>query len=281
MQGSAVNEAVVDILTGSGVDSASFRAIEPGSDIVAGEVPGHVALALWQALRRAFPRTGVWPIIHGDPAEQDWLKLGPAGADTRIPAGSIRDVLDHLFVERCALMEDLVGPVSRADGCEVLASRADEGQVNELLGRRPRPPSPWPTDESPKPLELGCLLKSHGLSRSRETLDSVAFGLVPVSHPYEVAVRLNFGGWNFRPEPGLNAAVLREWGRTHSAVPACISGAVMECVVERPPTSEQNSFALAAQQWIYCEDIVVQGTYSIRALAIELWRSPTWYFWWD
>jgi hypothetical protein len=74
---------------------------------------------------------------------------------------------------------------------------------------------------------------------------------------------------------------LQEWFEQFGAVPAVIAGDVMECVVARPPTTEAQSLALAAQQWLFCDDIVSQGTMSVRTLAIGLWRQPKWFFWWD
>jgi hypothetical protein len=76
-------------------------------------------------------------------------------------------------------------------------------------------------------------------------------------------------------------AVLREWQKEYSAVPACITGDVLECAVVKRPQTELEAMKLAAEQWIFCDDIVSQGTQSIRKLAMEIWRSPNWFFWWD
>jgi len=45
--------------------------------------------------------------------------------------------------------------------------------------------------------------------------------------------------------------------------------------------TEPEAMRLAARQWIFCEDIVSQGTQSIRGLAMEIYRSGHWVFWWD
>ncbi len=102
-----------------------------------------------------------------------------------------------------------------------------------------------------------------------------------VEHSYEVPAYLDFGGWNDCPSPELQVAVLREWHKEYNARPACITGDVLECVVVNRPQTELDSMKLAAEQWIFCEDIVAQGTQSVRKLAMEIWRSPTWFFWWD
>jgi len=90
-----------------------------------------------------------------------------------------------------------------------------------------------------------------------------------------------FGNWNECPAPEIQVAVFRNWHERFGAAPACITQDVVECVVDRPPQDEPASMALAAEQWLFCEDIVSQGTQSVRNLAIGLWRSPKWFFWWD
>ena len=60
-----------------------------------------------------------------------------------------------------------------------------------------------------------------------------------------------------------------------------ITGDVLECLVLKPPQTPEQAMQLAAEQWIFCDDIVGQGTQSIRNLAIEIWQSKTWFFWWD
>lgn len=83
------------------------------------------------------------------------------------------------------------------------------------------------------------------------------------------------------PSPELQVAVWREWGRRYGAVPACITSDVIECAVARPPQSRDEAFRLATEQWMYCEDIVSQGTETVEYLVQTLLRAPAWFFWWD
>ena len=39
--------------------------------------------------------------------------------------------------------------------------------------------------------------------------------------------------------------------------------------------------ALAREQFVYCPDIVYQGTGTLAGLAAALLEGTTWYFWWD
>jgi len=132
----------------------------------------------------------------------------------------------------------------------------------------------WPSGaEAPTRVTLHTLNERKGKS-------SVVL-LVAVEHSYEVPAYLGFGGWNDCPSPELHVAVLREWHKEYNARPVCITGDVLECVVVNRPQTEADSLRLAAEQWIFCEDIVGQGTQSVRKLAMEIWRSPNWFFWWD
>ncbi len=71
-------------------------------------------------------------------------------------------------------------------------------------------------------------------------------------------------------------------GRTVSAHEiAGVSGDVIECIVENPPTDRESATALAWEQYWYCGDIVDQGCGKILNLAATLLNSRNWYFWWD
>jgi hypothetical protein len=167
--------------------------------------------------------------------------------------------------------------VSVGDGFEGAAAKTDASGVNSL-GGRPRRPEPWPG--APASVRAVELHSDRNLVTGKMHA-SVALSLVPAREPWEVPALLGFDGWNECPMPELIAAVLREWGRLYGAVPVCLIGDVMECIVDRPPQCEAEAMSLAAEHWILCDDIVGQGTQTVRKLAMELWRSPQWFFWWD
>lgn len=66
-----------------------------------------------------------------------------------------------------------------------------------------------------------------------------------------------------------------------TAPPVSMTHDVAELLVERPPKDRQVALALAEEQFIYCSDIVLQGTESIEALAVGLVGGSAWFFWWD
>ena len=48
-----------------------------------------------------------------------------------------------------------------------------------------------------------------------------------------------------------------------------------------PPTTRSAAYQLAWEQYIYCSDIVIQGTQTLSNLAASLLNAPIWFFWWD
>ena len=164
---------------------------------------------------------------------------------------------------------------SIADAAEFdqLAALADASGAGMSV-RRTALPRPWPV-EVPKPTKVRLNTLKGLLGKSSTLL------LVQIDHTYEVPALLGFGGWNECPESELQVAVLREWQQQYNAVPAAITGDVMEFVVVNRPQTQAESMRLAADQWVFCDDIVSQGTETVRRLATQLWRAPTWFFWWD
>lgn len=238
-------------------------------------VSAEQALGLWEALRSAFPATGKWPIIRGCPSAEIGVPRHQdlAAEVARVPPGSVRELLDNRFRDLCKDLSEIVEGLDPDEGWEAVAERVDASGVNCTGGVAPE--EPWPGSREAEPVEL------HTTSYGRSPESRIAVALVPVRHPYAAAVVLGFGGWNDCPEPALIAATLREWDERFGAVPAAMAGDVLECIAGRPPRTKQAALSLAAEQWVFCEDIVGQGTQTVRRLGIELWRSQRWFFWWD
>lgn len=56
---------------------------------------------------------------------------------------------------------------------------------------------------------------------------------------------------------------------------------LMEMCVSRPPTTRDAALTRAKEQYIYCPDVVDQGTQTLQRLAAGLLNGTAWYFWWD
>ena len=56
---------------------------------------------------------------------------------------------------------------------------------------------------------------------------------------------------------------------------------VLEMRVARPPADREGALDLARQHYLYCPDLVDQGTPTLDGLGAALLGSPVWSFWWD
>ncbi len=176
--------------------------------------------------------------------------------------------------ERRQSLSDMIPEFAEAADMNYLAALVDATRIYSFGGSG-QTEQAWPTEPA-----HGDRISFNTLKKKRRDEPAVLL-LIRMEHSWEVPAYLQFGGWNDCPAPELQVAVLREWHKEYRAVPACITGDVLEYVVMNPPQTEARAMKLAAEQWIFCDDIVGQGTQSVRNLAMELWKSPTWFFWWD
>jgi Domain of unknown function (DUF4253) len=240
-------------------------------------IPGKSALPVWQSIRARFGETGIWPIFRGD-ANEEFEEYTQDVEETlaNVPAGSVAELLAPRLAERVQFFSQLIPDLPPDIDAATLAKKVDASDTLSFGGAR-GPAEPWPTSA---PAGEPSFHSIHNTRTSEPHLE-VRLALIPLSHPHEAPAYLSFGGWNDAPNSELQVAMLREWNRTHGAVPIAITGDVLECLVARPPETEAEAVALAIEQWLFCEDIVSQGTQSVRNLGIEIWRSPNWFFWWD
>lgn len=116
---------------------------------------------------------------------------------------------------------------------------------------------------------------------SGQPLPRVALCKVPAQHSWQVPCHLMLGNWNACPSPAEMAAVLRYWEQKYGARVVSATHDTLEMRVARPPQTREAALALAQQQYLFCDDLVNQGTGDVENLAKGLLYSPTWYFWWD
>lgn len=108
----------------------------------------------------------------------------------------------------------------------------------------------------------------------------VLIAKIPTPLAWQVPAYLNYGNWN-GIEPHTCAALHRRWQETFSADICCVAGDILECIVARPPQTAEAALSLAREQFLYCGDIVWQGTDTVGCLASGLINNPYWFFWWD
>jgi len=112
-------------------------------------------------------------------------------------------------------------------------------------------------------------------------LDEMVMVLLPTANPWEVNAYLQYGGWNECPMPEVHCAVAKRWWDECGAYIASVNDSVVEYRVLRPIRDREQALAVATEQFLYCTDIVSQGTGTVEALAKALLDSSVWYFWWD
>jgi hypothetical protein len=259
------------VLGAHGVGMSTLQRSAAG--VLHGQVAATRAVALWLALRARFPHSGLWPVLRGNQASDD--DLDAKDFVDRLPAvrpGPARKVLAPAFAQRRKQFKERHHvSLATTDTNASLAKKVDGAAVYSISGK-PLPEKPWPK----RAPAAGML--SFYITRDRT---AISFALVPLRHPYEAPIELAFTGGNGCPGPHLISAVFADWQKRYGAVPACITNSVIECYVDRPPRNQASAIDLALEQWLLCEDIVGQGTQSIRNLAQQLWRSHRWFFWWD
>jgi hypothetical protein len=212
------------------------------------KVRGADALAELESLERG--RKG-YPVILGDPEAVEHLQEGMSLSDKSV---------DELILLACDI--------------------DPEAWFGQRMANDPEyytpPRGPWPEDVKPPAAIMGHLDIRTGKPRNE-----VLVGMIPVAESWKVPCVLKFGGWNECPFPQEHAAVLKRWNGKYGADVATVAGDILEMRVKRPPTSRAEALALAKEQFVYCSDIVLQGTETIDALAANLLNSPAWFFWWD
>ncbi|MEM7245822.1 MAG: DUF4253 domain-containing protein [Acidobacteriota bacterium] len=211
-------------------------------------VPGQDGLTTWAMLRDLVDRTGRWPVFLGDAAQlpemQELAKLEPRPVAELLRSARTLDV--------SAWLE---------------ARRRDPS-------RTPAPPGRW----SGAPSEI--ITSTHDVL-SMEPLDRVVIALIPTPRSWEAPAWIRFGGFNECPRPDEQAAIFRRWARRHGVEVVALSWDIAELAVLEPVETREGALALAQEQFLYCPDVVHQGTESLKGLAATIQDARVWSFWWD
>ena len=167
--------------------------------------------------------------------------------------------------------DELLREAERIDALAWLKERAlsEEEYYEEMHGE-------WPEGVAPSNDFSG-----HTTLRTGQPLPEVCIALLPVQQSWQVPCALRYGGWNECPFAPEHASLMRLWEEKYGARVVTISGDTIEMSVQRPPATREEAMALARQQYVYCADIVQQGTETIEALAATLLDGHAWFFWWD
>lgn len=114
-----------------------------------------------------------------------------------------------------------------------------------------------------------------------EQLKEVIGTRLIISEPWQIPACFNYGGWNDCPPAEVHCAIWKYWEEKYGAKIIGVSHDVIEAVVEKPPTNQQEAMQLAWQQYLYCFDLVEQGVENVANLASAIINHQYWFFWWD
>jgi hypothetical protein len=212
----------------------------------------------WNTLRRAFPTTGLWPVLLGgmrEAPDRPWVsaELDPQAVAQEDP--------------RAILAERWAGGIS-----DEFEDDPDERQKIEPFGRE----FPGLASVSADPLnerEIERVAKD--IAKGRR------LGLAEVSRAADLPAVTGWSGSVNVIDSGTVSAILRSWEERFGVVLVGLEFDTMTLVAMRCPTTDDESLAVAAEHYMFCPDNIDQGVGSIRAYAKALKKLARWDFWWD
>jgi len=214
----------------------------------------------------------------GVKALEDWTRLQTADKGWPVIVGNdddLRMMLENFSFQSEQPLHMPADILKAAEGLSMKDLRA--WQISDGYGELDAPIGDWPTK-----LQSGDL----GLSVASDILTGkpypkVHIVLVPTRNSWEVPAYLRWGGWNACPPPEYHVAILRSWHERFGTQLAGLSGDVLDLQITMPLRSKEEAMTVAKEQYIYCTDIVDQGTNDISTLAATLIGQNWWSFWWD
>ncbi len=259
-----------EALKATGIDTASLGVLcqTPEERLYGLTVRGSDVITVWTTIRENLSRIGQWPVLVGEDEE---LKNLRERVNYRLRANlQSADVIDaeDWFEKR---YQQFTEEIEEFGYRESNSSPNDEDKKFYGIPR-----GPWPKRElgNQQFMIPFCLVK-------RKPLPKVHLAFVPTIESWRVPALLRFGGWNECPTDDEHAAVMKYWQERFGAEVVGITNDVVEMLVKRPPSTKKEALALARQQYLYCQDIVDQGTETLEALACTLLGGSVWHFWWD
>jgi hypothetical protein len=215
-------------------------------------VPWTEARLIWQQLRDQATQTGYWPLIVGS---YDHLEA----------------LIENLTVRGKYSPAEIVLAGTQLDLLAWLIQRPAED-----LDFYTAPRGYWPEIAPSK--NHCCIYRDVW---SGEPLNELLLALVPTVCGWQSPAFLKFGGWNDCPMPEVHVAFMARWQQLYGAEVVAIVGDMVEFAVERPPRDRDSALQLAHEQFLYCTDIVYQGSLTLEDLAATLENNHVWTFWWD
>jgi hypothetical protein len=233
---------------------------------------GGEAIEQWITLRQKLDAINYYPLLVGDEDEIGYH------------LDCIEDLSDDSY--QFISMEELIQEVTNTNSDQWLIDRAQY-----LYEDRQE----WDTVELGEPLTVLTkdilgewrtdIVPSNDFSipynHQRQPIDRMVIALIPTQTGWHIPAYLNFGAWNDCPDPLSHMVMMKRWQEQYGAEVVGITHDVVEMRVSNPPLDQYQALTLAQEQYLYCSDIVEQGTQTLSVLAGVLLEGSAWYFWWD
>ena len=214
----------------------------------------------WAALRDAGRSLGLLPVLIDGGARDQWPEawdLDPGG--TSYPG-------DHDA-------EDVLSEVWDAYAADELNTE------HAWPGLAPVPAAEGPDSPETLAAEIADMLTADGM-----TLEYARFALVPARRSADIPAAIGWSGpLNHENDVARLCAVLRSWEDRFGIRVVALGFDTLTVSVARPPTTEAEALALAAEHFAFCPDNIHQSSLdSLEKYAADaLLGRETWSFWWD
>jgi len=243
---------------------------------------------IWRILRERVDETLRWPVVIGETNDALELidhatKTTPEDTAATIEKGLKLDILQWMEDTKAqnALYE---APPSESNE-QSQASNAGHpfsdffNSVTRVFGK--------PSSGHPKPVQPPrTSFQKYSFAAptdllSKTFLPEVNIALPPTALPWEIPAYLKYGDWNGCPAPEIHVALFKRWHELHGAEVFAMVRDVVELHIRKPPISPSDAMSIAQEQYLFCPDIVLQGTDTIEGLSKEIINTDGWFFWWD
>lgn len=250
-------EALKEMLKNAGIDVTSFQKLslaseeeEEESSAKSGEffmiaTPASSAVNIWEKARKLSDESGYYPIITREYEQLfEYMEFNEESPASIIKAS--QEINTEEWLEE---------------------KKADLDMDDDVEGE-------W---EGPNGVPDG----TYYTVSSADHADHLTIIMCPTKTSWQIPAVLRWGGSNDGIDPEYHTAMFKRWHDQYGAEVVCATMDCLELKVAKPPDSEAGAMKLAHEQYIYCPDIVDQGTQTIGKLAGEIVNSHRWFFWWD
>lgn len=144
--------------------------------------------------------------------------------------------------------------------------------------------APAPLDEGPDSPEKLAAEMADMLTDDGMALEDARLALVPARRSADIPTAIGWSGpLNHENDVARLCAVLRSWEDRFGIRVVALGFDTLTVSVARPPTTEAEALALAAEHFAFCPDNIQQSTLNTLEAYAEkaLLNQEAWTFWWD